>query len=272
MLWLDGIVPAWTSLEFGSFCQLRHEPSEPDFAVNFSASATSPIAVNAMRFLNRLRGGIKLTATGNLTRAFVAEMVEALDWPGFDPEVDFRLHKVVNEPDFPALHAIRIFCDRAKLVRTYKGELRLTKSAKKILADNDVGELHRQLFLAAFWNTNLAYFDGLPLAPWPQAGIGLSLWCLSVAAHQWQTPSHLVRLSVVPVNGVLQASNDRDLGAAIFESRFLRTLWWFGLLEVEETPDPQFSFIKLRRYRKSPTFDEFLSFSVQLEGAENGLQ
>ena len=61
-------------------------------------------------FLSRIGSGVRLTATGNLTRAVVAEMLEATSWPGFDPVDAFVLHKVINEPDFLPLHALRIFC------------------------------------------------------------------------------------------------------------------------------------------------------------------
>ena len=53
-------------------------------------------------------GGLKLTATGNLSRGVVAEMVEAVDWPGLDRDELFALNKVINEPDFPPC----AFCSR----------------------------------------------------------------------------------------------------------------------------------------------------------------
>ena len=266
--WLDGVQPVWTALEFESFNRLRRDPHEPEVAIHFSDAVSSPIAENTMRFLSRLADGAKLTATGNLTRAFVAESIDDLDWPGFDREEMFWLHRVINEPDCLPLHAMRIFCDRAGLIRVYKKQLRLTKAGKQLVKSGHVGKLNLALFLGTFWNTNLAYFDGLPLAPWPQSDIGVALWCLSVAAHQWQTPAYLVRASTVPIIGILEAPRERDIAAPMFEARILRQLSWFGLLEVETTPDPKFRFLKSRRYRKSPTFDRFLSFDVQLEGQQ----
>ncbi|MCC4298323.1 hypothetical protein [Aurantimonas coralicida] len=268
LAWLAGVQPAWTALEFESFNLLRREPDEPDIAVRFSDAVSSPIAQNTMRFLSRLIDGTKLTVTGNLTRAFVAEVLDELDWPDFDREEMFRLHKVINEPDCLPLHAMRIFCDRGGLVRVYKKQLRLTKAGKQLVSSGDLGELNRTLFLATFWNTNLAYFDGLPLGPWPQSDIGVALWCLSVAGHQWQTPAHLVRTATIPINGIIEAAGSRDIAGPIFEARVLRQLSWFGLLDVETQPDPVYGFLKRRRYRKSSSFDQFLSFDVRLEGQD----
>ncbi|MHB1173214.1 MAG: hypothetical protein ACYCZY_12130 [Lacisediminihabitans sp.] len=261
--WLGGVVPAWTALEFDSLRRLRRKPEEPDCAVQLSETATSPMARNALIFLSRLQGGVKLTATGNLQRAFVASMVETLEWPGFDPEHAFRLHKVINEPDYLRLHALRIFCDRAKLVRVSKGELRLTKIAQAIVETSNIGKLNRLLFIGCFWNTNLAYFDGYPLAGWPEGDIGLSLWSLSVAATTWQTPSTLARLCTIPVNGILDGP--RDLGGSIFEARILRQLGWFDLLDVETIPDEEFRFVKKHRFRTSPRFNDFVTFTVDIE-------
>jgi hypothetical protein len=65
------------------------------------------------------RGGLPLTATGNLSRAVVAEMRKLIEWPGYDQDNAFRLHKVINEPDFLPLHVVRLLAETAKLVRIH---------------------------------------------------------------------------------------------------------------------------------------------------------
>jgi hypothetical protein len=45
--------------------------------------------------------GMELTATKNLNRRFVGEMLDAFDWPGYDVDLIRSVSKVVNEPDFP---------------------------------------------------------------------------------------------------------------------------------------------------------------------------
>jgi len=80
--WLNGVEPARTMLEFNSLNALRHEPSgtnhairlEPDLAnAEISGSA---VTANALLLLRQAveTGGLKLTATGNLSRALVEEM------------------------------------------------------------------------------------------------------------------------------------------------------------------------------------------------------
>src|SRR6266478_4142974 len=114
--WLNGVVPAWTMLEFNSLNALRHEPSasnhairlEPDLAdAEISGSA---ITANALILLQRAAdtGGLKLTATGNLSRAVVEEMCGAMEWPDYDKDDLIRYYRVINEPDFLPLHFVRI--------------------------------------------------------------------------------------------------------------------------------------------------------------------
>lgn len=262
--------PAWTAIAFESYLALGRNAGEPDWAIALSECATSLMAQNAMSFLAELENGQLLTKTGNLPRAFVTKMISIIDWPGFDPQTEFKYHKVINEPDFLPLHALRIFCDRAKLVRVQKGVLRLTKAGRALVKANDTGCLNRKLFEAAFWHTHLAYFDGYPLAPWPQNNIGLALWCLSVVGHDWRTPSDLVRLCTIPISGVLEA--EEDLSGRLFAARILRPLAWFGLLKVEMKVDEQHVFLRNYRYRKSEAFDGFITFDVILDHGDHPIQ
>ena len=61
--------------------------------------------------------GLALTATGNLTRAVVAEMCELIELPHYHQAEAFRFSSVVNEPDFLPLHVVRMLGQAAKLVR-----------------------------------------------------------------------------------------------------------------------------------------------------------
>src|SRR6266446_6557234 len=92
--WLNGIEPAWTMLEFNSLNALRHEPSasnpairlEPDLAD--AEIAGSAVTANALLLLRRAAdtGGLKLTATGNLSRSVVEEIYGIIDWPNYDKD------------------------------------------------------------------------------------------------------------------------------------------------------------------------------------------
>jgi len=116
---LNGVEPAWTMLEFNSFNALHEEPSINNNAIRLEPKLTatevsaSAVAVNAMLLLRRAAetGGLKLTATGNLSRAVVEGML-GIEWPDYDKAELVRYNKVINEPDFLPLHFLRILTHR----------------------------------------------------------------------------------------------------------------------------------------------------------------
>src|SRR6516162_6886299 len=104
--WLAGIEPAWTLLTLDSLRALRQEPSAVQTAVriandlNADEVGASPIARNTLILLRQAveRAGLPLTATGNLSRAAVAEMRKLIEWPDYDQADAFQFHEVINEP------------------------------------------------------------------------------------------------------------------------------------------------------------------------------
>src|SRR3984893_13876063 len=106
--WLNGVEPAWTILEFNSLDALRHEPSVTNHAIRLEPNLTtteisvSSVTANALILLRRAAetGGLKLTATGNLSRAVVEEMFEIIKAPNYDKAELLRFQKVINKPDF----------------------------------------------------------------------------------------------------------------------------------------------------------------------------
>jgi hypothetical protein len=106
--WLGGVEPAWTLLTFEGLRALREEPSAVQTAIRIANDlgadeiAGSPVARNTLILLRQAieRAGLSLTATGNLSRAVVAEMCKLVEWPDFDQADAFRFNKVINEPDF----------------------------------------------------------------------------------------------------------------------------------------------------------------------------
>ena len=185
---------------------LRQEPSAVQTAIriandlNADEIAGSAVARNTLILLRQAieRGGLPLTATGNLSRAVVAEMCKLIEWPGYDQADAFRLHKVINEPDFLPLHIVRLLAEAAKLVRTQRGKLVATPLGKSMLSDARQGSLPAILFHLAFWHMDLGYFGRGLLGSWPQADIGIVLWSLSVSAGDWQTSEKLTRLCTIP--------------------------------------------------------------------------
>jgi hypothetical protein len=113
--WLDGVEPAWTLLSLDSLRALRQEPSAVQTTIRIANDlstgeiAGSPVARNTLMLLRQAveRSGLSLTATGNLSRAVVAEMCKLVEWPDYDQAAVFQFNKVINEPDFLPLHVVR---------------------------------------------------------------------------------------------------------------------------------------------------------------------
>ena len=266
--WLGGIEPAWTLLTLDRLRALRQEPSAVQTAVriandlNANEVGASPIARNTLILVRQAvgRAGLPLTATGNLSRAAVAEMRKLIEWPDYDQADAFRFNKVINEPDFLPLHVVRQLAQAATLVRAQRGKLVATPLGKSMLSNARQRSLLAILFHLAFWHLDLGYFGRGLLGSWPQADAGIVLWSLSVSANDWQTSEQLTRLCTIPEPAMFSGTWDRTLYA--MEVRILRSLLWFGLVEYrsEEIPDNRFA--ERHYYRKAALFDRLLGFDI----------
>jgi len=272
--WLDGVEPAWTLLTFDSLRALRQEPSAVATAIRIANDlsadeiASSAVARNTFILLQQAieRGGLPLTATGNLSRAVVAEMRELIEWPGYDQADAFRLHKVINEPDFLPLHIVRSLAEAVKLVRTQRGKLVATPLGKSMLSGTRRGSLLAILFHLALWHMDFGYFARGLLGSWPQPDIGIVLWSLSVSAGDWQSIEKLTRLCTIPEPTLFSGTWDRTSYA--MEAKILRTLLWFGLLEHRSEKIADSRFGELHFYRKAALFDRMLAFDVAMDSME----
>ena len=177
--------------------------------LNADEIAGSAVARNTFILLQHAieHGGLPVTATGNLTRAVVAEMCKLVEWPGYDQADAFRLHKVINEPDFLPLHIVRLLAEAAKLVRIQRGKLVATPLGKSMLSEARRGSLQAILFHLAFWRVDLGYFGRGLLGSWPQADVGIVLWSLSVCgsrlANQRETDADVHYPGACHANGDL---------------------------------------------------------------------
>jgi hypothetical protein len=271
--WLDGVEPAWTLLSLDSLRALRQKPSAVQSTIRIANDlstgeiAGSPVARNTLMLLRQAveRSGLSLTATGNLSRAVVAEMCKLVEWPDYDQAAVFQFNKVINEPDFLPLHVVRILAQAATLVRAQRGKLVATSLGKSMLSDARQGSLPAILFHIAFWRMDLEYFGRGLLGSWPQADIGIVLWSLSVSAGDWQTSEKLTRLCSIPEPATLTGAWDRS--AYAMEARILRPLLWFGLLEYRSEKLPDSRFAARHYYRKAALFDRLLAFDVKMDFA-----
>jgi hypothetical protein len=273
--WLDGVEPAWTLLTLDSLQALRREPSAIQTSIRIANDlstdeiAGSAVARNTLILLRQAteRGGLPVTATGNLSRAVVAEMCKLVEWPDYDQAAVLQFNNVINEPDFFPLHIVRTLAQAATLVRVQRGKLVATLLGKSMLNDMRQGSLLAILFHIMFWRMDLEYFGRGLLGSWPQADIGIALWSLSVSASNWQTSEKLTRLCTIPEPATLTGTWDRS--AFAMEAKILRPLLWFGLLEYRSEKIPDSRFTTRNYYRKADLFDRLLTFDVKMDFAES---
>lgn|SRR5262249_26860824 len=261
--WLDWVEPAWTLLTFDSLRALRQEPSAAQTAIriandlNADEIAGSAVARNTFILLRQAieRGGLPLTATGNLSRSVVTETCKLIEWSCYDQADAFRLHKVIN--DLP-LHIVRMLAEAANLVQIHRGKLVATPLGKSMLSDARQGCLPAILFHFAFWHMDLGYFGRGLFGSWPQRDAGVVLWSLSICADDWQTSEKLTRLCTIPEPIMFSGTWDKTSYA--MEARILRPLLWFGLLEHRSEKMPGDRFGEHLFYRKAALFDRLLAF------------
>lgn len=154
--WLGGIEPAWTMLDQVSFDALRDPPTSRGAAIKLATDLSpeeigqSAVTRNALILLHAasVGPGLKLTATGNLSRQVVAEMCDLFTWPGFDKTEAFRLHKVVNEPDFLPLFFVRHLVEVSGLAKKRNGNLKITPTSKRALAGQGGTRCRRCCFIS----------------------------------------------------------------------------------------------------------------------------
>jgi hypothetical protein len=272
--WLDGVEPAWTLLTFESLRALRQEPSAVQTVIRIAndlsadETAGSAVARNTLILLRLAteRGGLPVTAIGNLSRAVVAEMCKLFEWPDYDQAAVLQFNKVINEPDFLPLHVVRTLAQAATLVRARGGKLVATPLGESMPSDERQRSLLAILFHIMFWRMDLEYFGRGLLGSWPQADIGIVLWSLSVSAADWQNSDKLARLCTIPEPATLTGTWDRS--AFAMEAKILRPLLWFGLLEYRSETIPNTQFAIRNYYRKTALFERLLKFDVKMDFSE----
>lgn len=273
------MIPAWTILDRTSLAALLTRAPRPPGAVQVAAVVPAVEIVNvpiirATRLMierAQANGGLTLTKGGALSRADVKALFDATEWPDYDRAAVLTMNKVLNEDDVLPVLFTRMVAQEARLLRSYKGRLLATKRGTELLDLTRASDLFRAAFETVFWQTNLAYLDRMPAEHWPQTHIGIVLWSLSVAAHEWSKPEELLATCTIPDEELAAAAH--DLLAFAMVARVLRPLTWFGLMERKEAEDQtEPAWRQPRLYRKTPLFDRALSFVVTVRKSEIPLQ
>ncbi len=233
--------------------------------VDSSSVADAPLLTTTRLMIQRAQAidGLTLTATGALSRADVRAIFDAMSWPSYDKINALAMNKVLNEADVLPVELTRLTAQTARLLRKREKRLLVTKLGSGLAEAEAAAELFAKLFATIFWQTNLSYFDRVPFEAWPQNHIGIVLWCLSVAGERWFLPEDLMRSCTVWEPALIEGH--ADFPAYAFESRVLRPLSWFGLLEMQMIGDPNApTWQRDRQYRKADLFDRALCFDVQV--------
>jgi hypothetical protein len=237
----------------------------------------------ARQFLRLLEEnkGAPLTATGNLNRAYVAQMIEKLDWLKryAKPLLEGGLCKVINEGDIMPLGVLHGVCEFGRLIHKRRNRVFLTNQARDLLADAQAGSLYRRLFLTLFRNFSLDFLSRFQPTPFVQHTIAVILWRLQLVASDWTALDHLPREVFLNSVGeqVRAASIWPEVESAVLRDEIVHPLLWFGLLECDHIADECQRQGAILKFRKTPLFDRFLSFmylpdpGMVLSSAEAGV-
>jgi hypothetical protein len=229
---------------------------------------SSDLLQNARLFLGRLQetGGTKATVAGNLKRAFVGEMLEAMRLPPGYLEDVHRMNKVVNEEDAWLLHVLRVNLEIAGLVKLRKGTFSLTRKGRAMLPPESAGRLLAHLFRTFFGRFNLDYGRWISRGSGLQPVVPLLLWQTGFRAGAWISVAELARLVLPPKRDPESESPGEGWGgkAADFRYQILRPLKWFGLMEEKRKPEAvgeRYPSQDSVLVRKTSLFDRFLRFT-----------
>lgn len=209
----------------------------------------------------REEGRVKATAKlGGLSRAFVKQILPRLPLSDVHRESIEKHSKAMNEYDLGDLHRARLLVQEGGLIRKQKGHFSLTRKGQSLLAPARAGELYLTLFQTLFRKIDLAYFDGFADLPILQGTLAISLWRLSIVAHEWIELEELAVQTLLPeaLDALEQERRTVVTPGRILDSRLWRHLADFGLLERTKTsgnPDDDRD-----GYRLTPLFDRFITF------------
>jgi hypothetical protein len=226
----------------------------------------SAFLANARTFLTALveTDGTPATAAGNLKRAFVAEMVEAMRFGEGYVDQLFRRNKVVNEEDVGTLHTLRVNLEVGGLLKRRKGRFTVTRKGRELAKPDQAGRLFAHLFRTYFGKFDIAYGSRRSDGPTLQPAVPILLWQIGARAREWVSIRDLADQIFPPRPGTPPPEHtprwwpeESDLHWSV-----LRPLRGFGLLEERNIGQEEtwYSRPEDRQFRTTPLFEAFLRF------------
>jgi len=253
---------------------------QPDGQLRLSADlkltdfAGADFFVNTRVFLAALAeaDGVPATATGNLPRAFVRQILDRLVLSKPFRDSVFHVCKAINEQDVWPLHLVRLVSGCAGLAGRRKKFFRLTKTGRALLPDEQAGALYRKLFIAYFRRFDLHYDFCLRDVPGIQDTMAVILWRLDTIARDWTPVQGLAPQILLP--GVLDQMHiamtyAHDTEEWILTGYVLDPLFDFGLIERQELSEWP-SLTKKDKIRITPLWRKFIGFAFGVPAASGG--
>ncbi len=202
---------------------------------------------------------VKATKAGNLNRKFVRNLLQGCraeglyDLPGQPADSD------AGEKDIFELHLARCLLEEEGYIVLKKGAFHITDAGKTIIGQ-PTGMLFAVLFKAICTIVNLGYFDDRPEVSSFQDTIAYPLYRFSKEASEYKTIGELAPALLFPAVTVEMGPASHLMMCEFLLLRFFRFLNVFGLVEAVEpevVPIPATELL----VRKSPLFDQFISFT-----------
>ncbi len=236
--------------------------------LDLAAVEASPLLRDLRRLIEVAAGrrGLPATTSGNLKVRVVAQFLDQFETAASDRAV-LQLGDRCWEEDVPAVHRVRILADLAGLIELRGARFEATDLGRELLQPERSGELFAALFRANFDALSLDY---LALLPWPelQGQIAVTLFGLS----RIQRPATAVELfhsAVLPF--ARAAAPDRigpGYGANYLAAHVLAPLVQMNLVQSSGSLDGMDDEDAV--YMKTPFFDEFLHFDLDLRRWSGG--
>ena len=209
--------------------------------------------------------GAPTTAKGNLSRAFVAHMLDLLALRPGRLEMIRQVCKVINESDVWPLHIVRAVCQVGGLVRKRKGRFVVTRKARGLLEEDRAGALYHHLFDTMLRQFNLAYLTRVDEVPGIQETVPYELYRIAqLPLGQDHEIEGLVPIVFMPVvrQEIATYSSQEDTPQWLLKNFLLRPLESFGLVEIVAGARKPPSIDLMNHVRRLPLFDAFIRFEI----------